>query len=99
MDRISKPKVRAKWTVGFGANSTGVPRSYETASRWDLTVGLRLGPFGGPRGELLSYERGIPVSVNYDGFSGYSSVMDSIRTKNIDGECPLCGSSTLQPRA
>ena len=30
------------------SRSTGVPRSYETATIYDSTVGLRLGPYGGP---------------------------------------------------
>jgi hypothetical protein len=30
--------------------ATGVPRSYETATPQDPTVGLCLGPYGGPRG-------------------------------------------------
>ena len=42
---------------------TGVPRSQETASRWDPTVGLCLGPYGGPRGWAFSYERVIPVGA------------------------------------
>jgi hypothetical protein len=39
----------------------GLPRSKETAPPWDPTVGLCLGPYGGPRG-AVSYERGAPVT-------------------------------------
>ena len=31
-----------------GRGGTGVPRSQETAPTWDSTVGLCLGPYGGP---------------------------------------------------
>ena len=41
--------------------SAGVPRSKETASLQDHTVGLCLGPYGGPRGGAVPYERGTPV--------------------------------------
>ena len=33
----------------------------KTHPLWDPTGGLRLGPFGGPRGVVFSYERGTPV--------------------------------------
>ena len=40
---------------------TGVPRTSETAPSWDPSEGLCLGPYGDPRGGILSYERGTPV--------------------------------------
>ena len=42
--------------------STGVPHSYETAHSQDPTVGLCLGPYGGPRGGAIFYEQGTPVA-------------------------------------
>jgi len=39
---------------------TGVPRSYDTASSWDPTVGLCLGPHDGPRGGAAPCQRGTP---------------------------------------
>ena len=33
----------------------------ETATPYNHTVGLCLGPYGGPRGVEVSYERGTPV--------------------------------------
>ena len=44
-----------------GAGPTGVPRSYKNALPWDPTVGLCLGPYGGPKDGDFSYERGSPV--------------------------------------
>ena len=41
--------------------ATGVPRSSESASLEDPTVGICLGPYGGPRGGALSYQRGTYV--------------------------------------
>ena len=35
---------------GRGSRVTGVPRSAEAAPPWDPTVGLCLGPYGGPGG-------------------------------------------------
>ena len=43
--------------------SAGVPRSQETAFPQDPAVGLCLGPFGGPRGGAVSYERGTPILI------------------------------------
>jgi len=46
----SPPRAMCSTVLGvspvFGA--TGVPRSKETATPWDPTVGLCLGPYGGP---------------------------------------------------
>ena len=42
---------------------TGVPRSCETATPYDPTVGLFLGPYCGPGGGAVSCERGTPVSL------------------------------------
>ena len=44
-----------------GPGFTGVPRAQQTASPQDPTAGLCLGPYGGPRGWAVSYERGTPV--------------------------------------
>ena len=43
---------------------TGLPRLQETAPPWDSTVGVCLGPYGGPGGSAFSYERGTPVQLH-----------------------------------
>ena len=43
---------------------TGVPLSKENTFPLDTTVGLCLGRCVGPRGGVLSYERGTPVRWN-----------------------------------
>ena len=43
--------------------SRGVPRLHENAPPYDPTGGLCLGPYGGPRGGDVSYERGTPVPM------------------------------------
>ena len=53
--QTTRPAKRLKSTP------TGAPRSYETAPPYDPTIGLYLGPYGGPRGGALSYDRGTPV--------------------------------------
>ena len=50
-----------QWGRGAGGGSTGVPLSQENACPEDLTVGMRLGPYGDPVGWLFSYERGTGV--------------------------------------
>ena len=43
--------------------TAGVPRSRETATPQDCTVGLCLGPYSDPRGVDVSYGRGAPVGA------------------------------------
>ena len=43
---------------------TGVPHSEEIAPPSGPTVGVCLGPYGGPRGVAISYERGIHVMAS-----------------------------------
>ena len=38
-------------------------RSKENATPWDPTVGICAGPFGGPTGVAVSYERGTPAAT------------------------------------
>ena len=41
--------------------ATGVPRSLETTPPWDPTVGICLGPCGGPRGGRLFLRSEVPL--------------------------------------
>ena len=50
---------------GTCTSSTGVPRSLENVSSKDPTLGLCLGPYGGPGGGEVSYERGTHAGVSY----------------------------------
>ena len=45
-----------------GLDTTGIPRSQETAFSQDPIVGLCLGPYGGPRGGAVFNEQGTPVT-------------------------------------
>ena len=64
--REATPQTGLSW-LGSGmkkplpGGGAGVPRSKETSPPLDPTVGLRLGPYGGPRGVGVSYERGTRV--------------------------------------
>ena len=48
----------------MSSHPTWVPRSQETATPEDPTVGLCLGPRDGPKGVAVSYEQGTPVGGN-----------------------------------
>ena len=47
----------------YAGTTTRVPRTQETATHYDPAAGLYLGPYGGPRGGGISYERGTLVAV------------------------------------
>ena len=58
---LSCDNTQKSYSCTFIASPTGVPRSLETVSPSDPAVGLCLGPYGGPGGGSISYERGTPV--------------------------------------
>jgi len=59
----SNANPRTRRLVFKGVWGTGIPHSPENATPWDLTVGLWLGPYGGPRGGAVSFERGTPKHI------------------------------------
>ncbi|KAJ1478951.1 hypothetical protein T484DRAFT_2910247 [Baffinella frigidus] len=65
MGRRPSLKKAAEAAMGGSDKVTGGPRSVESASPWDPTVGLCLGPYGGPRGGVVSHERGTPVTQRW----------------------------------